>query len=209
VEDPGAVVGIGLSEVADDGSLAGTCAAVELADDDLFLQCVPEDGSGRAVEVELATRGGPVVPESLAAMVGLEDLQVVAQSSFGGTVSDLSLRTMDGDLLVLYAEYTSAHPGVLVGLDLPGWAHPFESLELVDYGCALVESDDGSRPFMRFALEVTADDGEPLPLFQQQQATVIAGGHPYEVSLLSAELYDEPCMDCATARVQFSIVRHP
>jgi hypothetical protein len=189
---------------------AGTCTAVEFTEGDLFLQCVHEGDPGRDVEVGLVTQGRLVVPESVAAMVGLTDLQVIVEPEYFSLdiVHDVSLRTSDGELLVLYVKGSGA-PGDPVEFDVLGGTQPFESLELVDYGCDWVASDGGSSPFRRFALEVTGDDGQPLPLFHRQQATVIAGGHPYEVSLLRAVLYEDPCSKCASSAVELSIVRHP
>ena len=192
----------------------GTCDAYEFVEGSLWLRCRQDGGPPVDVEVEIGTWGDPVVKDALAAMVGLEDLQLVMDSGWNGLTArsavHLSLRTSTGELLVLYSKprYPSTPPDP-VGLDLPGWTDPFQSIHVIDAGCELIPSDGSAGPYTRYALEVTGDDGDPVTLFERQQEAVIAGGHPYEISLVEAAHYVDPCVDCPEFRFHFSVVRHP
>ena len=209
----GAVWGVGLEgwELTGRGYETGTCTAFDFVDTSLWLRCQQDGGPSGDVEVELATRGNAVVPDALAAMVGLEDLQLVMDyNPTLSTAADLSLRTSTGQLLVLYSEprYLGGPPDP-VGLDFPGWTDPFQSLTVSDLGCALIPSDSSAGPHTRFALEVTGDDSTTVALFPRQQEAVVAGGHTYEVSLVTAAEFVDPCVDCPLFRFHFSAVRHP
>jgi hypothetical protein len=185
----------------------------------LQMSCVPEDAT-EAVDVAI-WGDGPIVEDSLAAMVGLDGLQFemqIVSGFFPGAMwlTDLTLRTEEGELLLLYSEHDYNEPGDTVAQDDPGWSDPFDDLALVDHDCERTMPGDWVPPGpgtaidlqQIFALEVVGDGGDVFPLFQGQQATVARDGQPYEVSVARAARYQHSCIKCPDSQVWFSIVRH-
>jgi hypothetical protein len=215
--DIGAVTQIVRAETwtfADDSGISeGVCSATDYDGAQLVLECT-RVGEGPEVHTIAIVGGGPVVGGALAAMVGMDELQLFLPYGMGffpggWLLWHFSLRSASGDLLVL-GSYDWTGPGssfAPVGVD--GWTDPFTELELVDPDCALVYNsrpDTWPENWKPFALELGTDDGS-VSLFEGQQQSVTAGGSAYEVSVTSARM-DIPCgADCPESEIQFSIVR--
>lgn len=194
------------------GISEGLCSAVDYDGERLQLECT-RVGDGLEPHAMAIAGGGPVVADALAAMVGMDGLQLFLPYSKGffpgfWDLSHFTLRSSANDLLVL-GSYDPAAPGeVFAETGVDGWTAPFTELALVDHGCARVDNEPDTAPdhWTPFALEVETDDGV-VALFDRQQQTVRQGNATYEVSVTRARM-DVPCpADCPDAEIQFSIVR--
>jgi hypothetical protein len=215
--DIGAVSSFHLGETwrfeGESGVSEGICSAIDYDGARLRLDCVRVD-AGADVHTVGIDGGGPIVDEMLSGIVGMEELRLslpYAMGFFPGFYSfpHFTLRTSDGELLVL-GSYNMAGPGdPVVGVDIEGWTAPFAELGLVGHDCEIRPNRPDTFPsgWQPFALEVGTDDGA-VELFDGQQSSVLRDGVAYEVSVTMARIPSEVCDKCPPSEAAFSIVRH-
>ena len=178
----------------------------------LRMNCVKASESGAPHDIQLFT----ALPEVVPALDSILDEDSVVLRFIGNpsSVGNFTVRSMDGELILLHSYDVAVRPGETLGFGgaaeygAADWSAPFGDLTLVDGGCTWRPSPVDTWPEQRlpYALDFIADNG-PMQVFDRTQGVATLAGTEYHVVVPWAAELDPPAPPDLAMQVELVIVR--